>query len=290
MIKLPSIGQEPDLTDTRLKTLRDTVLQDASDSLEAVSLTADLTEQEKALSTQLMTELSIVRFRVSRKAQLVEALTLQSEAMRNEQESFNAGETLGTNRSMERMTKASFLDFDPALLCERRDTLEGEIDVIVGNTEAEDFYTEQMAALLLRTHETMLRSRAKTDHLRYLQKRLLKRHDEISTMQTRATNEFIHTSHSVLKASESFSQDSHKRSLKLQDKKTELDSLRHEVERKSESLAKHMLAAQELDLHSKRIQAELVRVTKVHGEARKLERTNRESIRRAQEALARIRQ
>jgi len=290
MIKVPSIGQEADLTDTRLKTLRDTVLQDASESLETVSFTADLTEQEKALSTQLMTELSIVRFRVSRKAQLVEALALQSEGMRSEQESMNTGETLGTNRSMERMTKASFLDFDPALLCERRVILEGEIDVVVGNIEAEDFYTEQMSALLLRTHETMLRSRAKTDHLRYLQKRLLKRHDEISTMQTRASNEFIHTSHSVLKTAESFNKDSQKRSYKLQEKQTELDALRHEVERKSESLAKHMLAAQELDLHSKRIQAELVRVTKVHGEATRLERTNRESIRRAQAALAKIRE
>ena len=235
-----------------------------------------------------MTELSIVRFRVGRKEQLLEALKGQLESMRSEQET--VVDTLGTSRSMERLTKVSFMEFDPSLMCERRDTLEGQIEVIVGNIEAEDFYTEQMSALLLRTHEIMLRSRAKTDQLRYLQKRLLKRHDEISTMHTRASNEFIHTSHSVIKTAESFSKDSQKRSLKLQEKQAELDLLRHEVERKSESLAKHMLAVQESDLHSKRIQVELMRVTKVHGEARRLEKANRESIDRAQEAMRRIRQ
>lgn len=288
MNKPPLLSQEPDLLDTRLKSLRETVLQDATDSLEAVSIEADISEQSKVPAIQYMTELSIVRFRVSRKEQLLEGLKGQLEAMRNEQET--VGETLATSRSMERLTKGSFMEFDPGLMCERRDVLEGQIEVIVGNIEAEDFYTEQMSALLLRTHEIMLRSRAKTDQLRYLQKRLLKRHDEISTMHTRASNEFIHTSHSVVKTAESFSKDSQKRALKLQEKQAELDLLRHEVERKSESLAKHMLAVQESDLHSKRFQVELMRVAKVHGEARRMEKANRESIDRAQEGLRRIRE
>lgn len=289
MIKVPSLAQDIDVMEGRLKTFRETVMQDATYSLETVSVEPDQSELEKVLSKQLMTELNHARFRVLRKEQLLHSLNLQSESLRYEQESLNTLETFSTNRSIERTRGVSFLEFDPTMLNERRENLDKEIEVMVGNLETEDFYTEQMSALLLRTHEAMLRSRAKTDQLRYLQRRLLKRHDEISTMHTRASNEFIHTAHQVQKTTEAFNKDSQKREQKLMDKSQELEFLRQEIERKSEVLAKHMLAEQESDLHSKRIQAELNRVTKIHGEARKLERANREIIRKAQEGLEKIR-
>ena len=299
MSKLPSLvpnllkdlspAVEIDPTETKLRSLRETVMQDATESLETLKEEVDLVQQDDG-SRQLTNELNEVRFRVARKEKLLELLTVQSEEMKNEQETVISAETINsaTSRSMERSYKGSVAEFDQFYLYEKKQSLDKDMEAILNHIEAEDFYTEQMSALLLRSQEAMLRSRAKTDQLRYLQKRLLKRHEEISTLQTRASNEFIHTAHSVTKTSESFAKDNHKRSDKMLEKRSELDTIRKEVEGMSESLARHMLKEQESDLHSKRVKEELSRLTKVHNEVRLMENANRDSISKAREAMDKI--
>lgn len=230
-------SSDPDPYESRLQTIKDQVLAEASEENDALG-EMGVTETQKVRAIQLQTELNSARFRKEAKKRRLSFLKDLSSTLQYEQETVNGSDPSRTSH------QTSFLEFQPAVMVEKVAGLQDKLEQIQTRIEMEWSTCDQMEALLRKTKEATLREKAKMDQLRYLQKRLFRRHGEIVTMQARASNEFIRANHQTIKATESSLQEKRVASEKIRDKKLHVEGMKHEVETLAEMTAKRILKEQ----------------------------------------------
>ena len=231
---------------------------------------------------------------MERKKSQLEFLQHQLHSLKAEQETVVSIDTQLPADFEKSVGQRSMGEFSPFLLLDRFNKLEELLADMQTRIESEDVTSEQMSALLLKTKDSTLRSKGKMDQLRYLQKRLFKRHDEIITMQARAANEFIHANHDATKAVEETHAVKVKAEEKMREKRDAADTLKQEVEQLAETTARRLLnqhvpATQDSQIKVRRTAAELERITSLHSQQKLVTAAHQETVLRSKAAIESIR-
>lgn len=277
---------QPDLF-TQLNSAKAKVLQEAALSIHEESIPEDLSKITDVSGRQLQAIWNSAHFKVQRREELRDLLASELKALETTREAtFPLDRGEATDRPVphsERYLQGS--EFDCDLLWERKCRLEGQLEQCRKKLDAEDLLAEQMTTLLHKTRELTETSRKKSDQLRYLQRRLLKRHDEIITIHARADNEAIHANYSTTKASSISSEERSKRLSQFAHKQKEITALQSDVSTLGESAARRMLAAQQLESKVRVVEEQLTRLEETHLEAKSLQMSHKNSLKRMNSAL-----
>lgn len=288
-LKEPSgYEQYPDIQ-TLLSSTQAKVLQEAALSIQEDTAPVDLMEVTDVGSMQLQALYNKSRYRVHLREQLRDMLSSELKALNTVREGTFPllSDRLEPTDSIITFTDRHFQgsEFDCELLWDRRCKLEAELTQCRKKMDAEDLMTEQMSTLLHKTRELTESARKKTDQLRYLQKRLLKRHDEIITLHARADNEAIHASYSSLKATASSTEAHSKRLSQISTKTRQFDSLKEEISSLGESAARRIVTEQQMDRKIRTVAEQLSRLEAMHQEAKLQQNKHKNSLKRMNEAL-----
>lgn len=269
----------------QLNSAKAKVLQEAALSIHEESLPEDQSKVTDVSGRQLQAIWNSARFKVQRREELRDLLASELKALETTREAtFPLGEV--TDRPVphsERYLQGS--EFDCDLLWERRCRLESQLEQCRKKLDAEDLLAEQMTTLLHKTRELTETARKRSDQLRYLQRRLLKRHDEIITIHARADNEAIHANYSTTKASSISSEERSKRLSQFAHKQREIAALQSDVSTLGESVARRMLAEQQLESKVRIVEEQLTRLEQTHLEAKSLQMSHKNSLKRMNSAL-----
>jgi len=292
MSRIPSLPlkevclyDQPDLY-SQLNSAKAKVLQEATLSLHEESRPEGLSEVTEVSTTQLQALWNSTRFKVARREELRDLLAAELKALKTVREATFPLDRVETDRAVthsERFMQGS--EFDCELLWERRCRLEGHLALCRKKLDAEGLLEEQMSTLLQKTRELTETARKKSDQLRYLQRRLLKRHDEIITLHARADNESIHANYSTTKASTISGEERTKRLSLLAHKHREIAALQSDVSTLGDSAARRMLADQHLEGRVRAVGEQLARLEETHLEAKSLQMSHKNSLARMRSAL-----
>lgn len=277
---------------TRLRTLKAQMLAEASEGEGEIGQMT-LNEEQKVGFTQLLDELNAAKYRTEAKKRRLSFLKDLSASLQWEQETVPGSEAVLSAEPSKVSRQTSFLEFSPALMMDQAAQLRDKLESMHERTEAEWATCEQMEALLRKAKDAALREKRKTDQLKYLQKRLFRRHGEILTLQAKASNESIRANHQACKASEETVQQRKAAEDKLRAKKTLAGSLKLEVEGLAESAARRLLSErvgirQETEVKARRTAAEIERLAEVHSQQKQVLNFHRQTVQRSEAALARI--
>lgn len=183
-------------------------------------------------------ELNTARYRTEAKKRRLSFLKDLSASLQWEQETVQVVEPEPSRVSHQ----TSFIEFSPSLMLDQIAQLRERLENMHERTEAEWMTCEQMEALLHKAKDSALREKQKTDQLKYLQKRLFRRHNEILTLQAKASNESIRANHQAQKANEEAHQEHKAAADKLRMKKAVAQGLKHEVDELAETAARRLLS------------------------------------------------
>lgn len=268
---------------TSLEELRAQVLQTATLSLALPPVSTDLEERRL-----LLRQLDALRYRIDKKERTLKALETQAVALRQEQQTACPPEHFLKTQQSISLTLDDKGEFSVSRLWHQRQHLQAELEGLQGKLDAEDLQTEQMSYLLQTSKQAAKAACLRTEQLRYLQKRLLKRHDDIVTMHARAENECIHACYSATKSAESSVAHSARLQASLSHKRKLADSLKSDVEQLSESVARKQLQHQEAQVRTNRAAALLARVDADHKEAVAVQTANSLSVQHSVNAMKQI--
>jgi len=235
----------------------------------------------------LQRRLDAVRYRIAKKAATLHALETHLTTLQTEQQTTCPPPHFFPTQSLS-PTRDHQGEFSISRLWSERDRLQGELECIAGRIDAEELQTEQMSYLLQSSKKAAKAACLRTDQLRYLQKRLLRRHEEIVTMRTRAENEYIHANYSTVKSTQSAVLQSARLQAGLRHKRKLADSLKSDVEKVSEEVAKRELQHQDAQIRTKRAASLLEKVDAEHREAVALQGAHSLSVKHAKDTLRQI--
>ena len=268
---------------TSLEELRAQVLQSATSSIALPPVLTDLEERRL-----LLRQLDALRYRIDKKEITLKALETQVVALRKEQQTTCPPEHFFKTQQSLSLTLDDKGEFSVLRLWQQRQNLQAELEGMQGKLDAEDLQTEQMSYLLQTSKQAAKAACLRTEQLRYLQKRLLRRHDDIVTMHARAENECIHASYSAAKSSQSAAMHSARLQASLSHKRKIADSLKSDVEQLSDLVARKQLQHQEAQIRTNRAAALLARVDADHKEAVAMQTANSLSVEHSENAMKQI--
>lgn len=261
-----------------LEELRAQVLQTIACSVGQPEVATDWEEG------RLQRRLDALRYRIGKKEATLQALQTQQMTLQKEQQTTCPPDQFFQTQSFSASPSTNG-EFSVSRLWSQRERLQKEIEAIAGKIDAEELQTEQMSYLLHSSKQATKAAGLRTEQLRYLQKRLLRRHEEIVTMKTRAENEYIHANYSSVKSTQSAVLQSARLQASLSHKRQLANSLKSEVEQASEMVAMRQLQRQETQIRTKRATALLAKVDAEHKEAVALQGAHSLSVKHAKNAL-----